>query len=153
MLDLARLTLLGLPLISDLDSLSRLTHLSKGLLYRLVRFPNKQYLTYKLPKKSGGFRLIAQPSREMKALQAWVLRSILDKLVSSSACKGFERGSSTADNARAHIGANAILTFDIEDFYPSVSAGRVFSVFRTLGYDKRVSATLTSVCVFRDQLP
>jgi hypothetical protein len=42
-------------------------------------------------KKSGGIRHIESPLKELKAIQRWVLRYILDKLSPSSYAKGFVR--------------------------------------------------------------
>lgn len=148
-----RLSLLGLPQIVSLADLSKRTHLSKGLLYRCAKYPENQYRTYKMPKKSGGTRLISQPSTELKAVQGWILRAILDKLSVSPACKGFVAGTSTRDNAIPHIGATALASIDIEDFFPNVKASHVFSVFRTVGYSARVASLFTSLCTYRGGLP
>lgn len=105
-----RLTMLRLPVIESLDDLASLTHLSKKLLYRLSAYSEYYYKTYPIPKKCGGVRTIAQPSRTLKAVQAWILRNILDHLQVSDVCKGFERGANILWNAHPHRHANAILT-------------------------------------------
>ena len=64
--DRFRLHMLGLPRIESLDDLSALTHLSKGLIFRLCQYADHFYRAYEIPKKSGGRRTIAQPSRETK---------------------------------------------------------------------------------------
>ncbi len=143
----------GLPIIRSLDEFSAESRLSKGFIYRCSKFADHQYFTYPLPKKSGGTRLIAQPSRDLKALQAWILRNILDCLVVSPACKGFEIGSSISQNALPHIGSNAVLSIDLEDFFPSIHASRVWFVFHTIGYSPRIAAILTSICTYKGALP
>jgi len=148
-----QLRIIGLPPIGSLADLSSVIHISKGLLFRCAKYPEKQYRTYTIPKKSGGNRLISQPSKELKAVQGWILRRILDKLSASPACKGFVLGTSTRDNAVPHIGANAIASIDIEDFFPSVKASHVFSVFRTIGYSPRVASLFTSLCTHDGGLP
>jgi RNA-directed DNA polymerase len=151
--DRLRLALLGLPPIDSLEDFSTLTHLSKGLLYRLSRFPDLNYFTYAIPKKKGGQRTIAQPSAEMKAVQVWILRNILHRLTVSSACKGFERLTNIGDNARPHIGAQAVMCLDLEDFFPTIRVNQVWSVFRTLGYSPRMSAVIASLCTYKGVLP
>ena len=148
-----RLSLIGLPPIDTLEEFSSVTHLSKGLIYRLSRFADKNYLTYKLAKKSGGYRMIAQPSAELKALQGWILKNILDRLTVSPACKGFELKSSIIDNANPHIGALAVLCLDLEDFFPSIKVNQIWSVFHTLGYNLRIAGVLASLCTFQGALP
>ncbi|MFH1901829.1 MAG: reverse transcriptase domain-containing protein [Candidatus Omnitrophota bacterium] len=71
----------------------------------------------------------------------------------SSSCKGFEKGSSTADNAAPHKGANTILTLDLKDFFPTVKRNQVYSIFKTVGYNKTISTILTNICTFQGALP
>jgi RNA-directed DNA polymerase len=151
--DHIRLALLGLPSINSIDDFSSISHLSKGLIYRLSKYTDKYYFEYDIPKKSGGVRKISQPSTELKALQAWINRFILQRLSVSIACKGFEKNTCIADNASPHIGANAILTLDIEEFFPSIKVNQVWSVFRTVGYSPRISAILASICTCNGFLP
>lgn len=151
--DRHRLVLHGLPVVRSLEDLSDLTHLSVGLLYRLSRFPVEQYKTWKIKKRSGGERRIHQPSEEMKALQAWILRAVLDKLETSPACKGFEPNSSTSDNARPHVRCRALLCLDIEDFYPSVKASWVYKIFEATGYSRKACALFTDICTLHGGLP
>jgi len=151
--DKIRLSLLGLPAIDTLEDLSSLTHLSKGLLYRLSKYSDYFYYVYEIPKKSNGKRTIAQPSKELKAIQAWILRNILDRLSVSLACKGFEKSATTADNAKPHIGATAFLHLDIENFFPSIKINRVWSVFHKVGYNQIISSVLAEMCTFQGSLP
>ena len=147
------LELLGLPSIETLSDLAQATHLSKVLLYRLIKHTDKQYNVYSIPKSKGGRREICQPSKKLKAVQAWVLRNIADKLCVHTACKGFEKGSSVKDNVLPHIGALVFLCVDIENFFPSVSASRVWTLFRSLGYPTDIAGFLTCICTFKNGLP
>ena len=147
------LRLLGLPRIETLDDFSALTHLSAGFLFRLSHFADKYYRTYEIPKRTGGRRVIAQPSREMKALQSWILRNILEGLRVSPAAKGFEKGSSIVDNAIPHRGSTAVLCLDLEDFFPSIKVNQVWSVFHAVGYSPAIAAILASICCFKGGLP
>ena len=148
-----QLKLLGVPPINTLEDFSSHTHLSKGLIYRLSKFSDKNYLTYTLPKKTGGVRIIAQPSAELKALQSWILKHILDRLTVSPACRGFERDTSILDNAKPHVGTSALMCLDLEDFFPSIKINQVWGVFRVLGYSKRIAGVLASLCTYNGFLP
>ena len=81
------------------------------------------------------------------------MRNILDKLSSSDASKGFERHTSIYDNAFPHIGSNVLLSLDIDNFFPSIPASKVYGVFYSLGYSKRISSALTSLCTYKGFLP
>lgn len=148
-----RLSLFGLPSIETIADFSLETHLSKGLIYRLSRFADRHYFTYKIPKKNGGERIISQPNTELKALQVWILRNILNKLIVSASCKGFEKNTNIYDNAEPHIGALAVMCLDIDDFFPSIKVNQVWSVFRAAGYNPRVASILASICTFNGGLP
>jgi RNA-directed DNA polymerase len=151
--DLMRLKMMGLPLIETLDDFSQLTRFSKKLIYNFSKNSQYYYRTYSIKKKNGKNRTIAQPSRKMKAMQAWILRNILDKLKTSSSCKGFEKGTSILDNASPHVGSNAIMTLDIENFFPSIKSGWIYTIFKSLGYNKFISSVMTSICSYKGYLP
>ncbi|MFL9592034.1 retron St85 family RNA-directed DNA polymerase [Aeromonas schubertii] len=148
-----RLKNIGLPAIRVLDDLSIITRLSPQTITRLYKNSKYYYKVYSVPKKIGGERTISQPSRELKAIQGWILRNILDKLKSSPYSKGFERGESIYDNASPHIGASYLLSLDLENFFPNIKASHVFNVFRSVGYNKEISYILTRLCVYDNGLP
>lgn len=148
-----RLKNLGLPALKDIDDLALATRLSPGKVGYLTYQTNFLYKTYEISKKSGGKRIIAQPNRDLKAVQSWILRKILDKLSSSSYSKGFDLGTSILENALPHQSANYVLTLDLENFFPSISANKVFEIFSSVGYNKKISSILTNLCVFQGGLP
>lgn len=148
-----KLNMLGLPVIQSVDDFSELTRISKYTIYQLSTHSDKYYKTYTIPKKSGKPRLICQPCKKLKGLQAWILYNILDRLKVSPFCKGFEKGSSTAHNAQPHIGANTILTLDLKDFFPSVKRKYVYNIFHSVGYNRTVSTIFTNICIYNDGLP
>jgi RNA-directed DNA polymerase len=148
-----QLEFLGLPVINDLDDFSATTHFSKRLIWQCYRYSHAHYRQVSIPKKSGGSRLLFQPSKSMKALQSWILRNILDNLCSSPSSKGFEIGTSILSNALPHCGCNIVAIFDIADFFPSIQAGRVYRVFNSIGYSPKISGILTAICTHKGVLP
>lgn len=139
--------------MASLDDLANETRLSSKKIRYLSTTAKFHYKTYEIPKTSGKFRTITQPSRELKAVQSWILRHILDKLSSSTCSKGFEIGSSILDNAQPHIGSNYVLTVDLENFFPNVVPSKVFGVFSSLGYNREMCILFTNLCVFHQGLP
>lgn len=148
-----QLNLLGLPVIESIDDLSVYTHISKYTIYQLSNYSEKHYNCFEIPKKSGKKRLICQPSRSLKGMQAWLLVNILNKLNVSESCKGFEKKTSIADNVRPHIEANTILNMDLKDFFPSINRFKVFNIFRAIGYNDLVCTLFTNLTVYKDSLP
>lgn len=148
-----KLNMLGLPSIQTIDDFSQITHISKYTIYQLSKHSDKYYKTYTIPKKSGKFRTICQPCKNLKGLQSWLLVNILNRLKVSNSCKGFEKGSSTADNAAPHKGANILLTIDLQDFFPTVKREQVYNIFKAIGYNNTIATILTNICTFDGVLP
>ncbi len=130
-LDLGQLTWLA-----DVKSLERLVRDEKLRNYRYAA----------VPRRSGVPRLIEAPKARLKEVQRWVLREILGHVPVHDAAHGFTAGRSVATNAAPHLGQRAVLRLDLKDFFASVSAGRVFGVFATIGYAPPVAHILTGLC-------
>jgi len=94
-------------------------------------------------KKSGGVRLIEMPKGLLKHAQRRVLRQILDAVPPHEAARGFRRGSSVRDFVEPHTGKHIVVRFDLEDFFPSITATRMLRVFLTAGYPEPVARALT----------
>lgn len=151
--DNIRLRYFGLPNIQSISDFSEQTHISKYTIYQLSKHSEKHYKTYQIPKKNGKLRTINQPSRKLKALQAWVLHYILSNIQVSSSCKGFRKKTSIVDNVEPHKFSNAVLNMDIKDFFPTVKKTQVFSVFKSIGYNSCISTILTNICIHENCLP
>jgi RNA-directed DNA polymerase len=102
-----------------------------------------------LPKRRGGYRLVEAPKSRLKALQRRVLHEILDQVPAHAAAHGFIRGRSTLTCARAHAGRSVVLRMDLEEFFPSIGAARVYRIFRGFGYPETVARVLTGLCTLR----
>jgi hypothetical protein len=90
-------------------------------------------------------RLLEQPKARLKAAQRRVLHEILDWIPAHPAAHGFVAGRSVHSHAATHVGAPVVLRFDMEDFFASLVAGRVFGVLRTAGYPEAVAHALTGL--------
>lgn len=102
-----------------------------------------------VPKRTGGVRLLESPKARLKALQRQVLHAILDAIPPHESAHAFQQGRSVLTFAAPHVGQHVLLRMDLEDFFTSISAGRVFGVFRAAGYPEAVSSTLASLCTHR----
>lgn len=97
-------------------------------------------------KKSGRLRIIEAPKRNLKAAQRQILHEILDNVPVHLNAFGFVKGRNCRDAATRHVGEQVVICFDVKDFFPSISAGRVFGLFRCLGYPYEVARTLSGLC-------
>lgn len=100
--------------------LSHATGLSILDVSKIVQTAPRRYKCYLIPKRSGGMREIAQPARELKALQYALIDLILKDLPVHASATAYRTGKSILDNARVHQGNSAILKLDFKDFFPSI---------------------------------
>jgi hypothetical protein len=148
--DLERLQQQGLPLCNTADQIAALMGISIGQL-RFLAFcrrttPISHYIRFRIPKKTGGDRLISAPMPRLKRAQYWILDHILDRLPLHGAAHGFRRGCSIVSNAQPHVGADVVVNRDLKDFFPSIAYRRVKGFFRSLGYSEAAATLLGLIC-------
>lgn len=105
----------------------------------------RNYLYSAVPRRGGPPRLIERPKFRLKSLQRRILHEILDWIPAHDAAHGFTRGRSAVTNASEHTRRLVVLRLDLEDFFASIAARRVFGIFRTAGYPESVAYTLTGL--------
>lgn len=110
------------------------------------------YRERKEPKKSGGFRLIEAPHANLKSAQRNLLHGILEHLPVNNRFFG-RAGSSAIQAAQLHINKPMVVTMDIKDFFPSVSSGMVYGMFRRRGTSQIVARFLTRMVTRQGHLP
>jgi retron-type reverse transcriptase len=108
--------------------------------------PLRAYRYCWVAKANGLQRLLEIPKSPLKQIQRKILAEILNKVPVHPAAHGFCPGRSIVTNAGVHCGKHIVVRYDLADFFPSVSATRVFRIFRTLGYPERVARLLTGFC-------
>jgi RNA-directed DNA polymerase len=94
--------------------------LSEIDIVRVIRTAPVRYKVYSIPKRTGGVRIIAQPAREVKLLQRWAIKNILEALPVHDCATAYRKGKSIRDNARAHAEQSYILKVDFKNFFPSI---------------------------------
>ena len=103
----------------------------------------------RLQKRRGGHRLLEAPKTRLKALQRRILQDILRQVPTHNAAHGFVSGRSALTCARVHADRSVVLRIDLEDYFPSIGAARVYRLFRTVGYPEAVAQVLTAAKVAR----
>jgi RNA-directed DNA polymerase len=111
------------------EAISIDTGISVSDIERIIRTAPARYKHYQIPKKSGGTRVIAQPSRELKVLQRYLMENWLATLPVHPSAMAYVKRKNIHDNAHAHRLNPVILKLDFESFFPSirVSDWRKFS--------------------------
>lgn len=144
----------NLPVIFDFRHLSLLLGLdSAEVAFYLFVEEELYYNEIKIPKKSGGFRIIDIPSDRLKGIQRWILRNVLDKIAVQECCYGFRKEKSIYDNAKLHVGKECVLNMDLKDFFPSIKQDDVFKIFYMKGYTKQVSYYFAKLLTRNGELP
>jgi len=148
-----RLRLLNLPVFTNVEELASLIHVDPKRLGVLSKSSKRFYKKYTIPKRSGGTREIRQPSKEIKAIQAWILRNILDKLSPSEHATAFIHGKGLLQNVAPHSNNRYFVCLDIKDFYPSIGFHRVKNLFKVIGYFSYAPIILADLCTCDIGLP
>ena len=104
------------------------------------------YRKFKLPKKSGGTRMISAPMPRLKKAQYWIVENILNKVPLHKAVHGFAADRSIVTNAQPHTGKDLVLNIDVKDFFPSIHYKRVKGLLHRLGYAEKISTILALIC-------
>jgi RNA-directed DNA polymerase len=105
---------------------------------------SSNYEFWTIAKRDGTRRTISAPKPELKRIQRWLLKNLVDKLPVHGAAHGFLRARSIASNAKAHAGAELVVKIDVKDFFPTVTFRRVKGLFRSGGLPESV-ATLCAL--------
>ncbi len=136
----------GLPLWRTEEELAAALELSPGQLRSFAAHRQRErrpdYVTFALPKRSGGERLIMAPKRRLKAAQRRLNRLLVDLLPVSEHAHGFRRGRSVRSGAEPHVGRAVVLHMDLADFFGTVHVGRVRGLMLALGYGYPVAASI-----------
>jgi RNA-directed DNA polymerase len=153
--DDARLAQFGLPRFRTPAELAAWAGIPLGRLAWLVhRFTDDSrpkteaeahYHYHWLAKRGGGRRLIESPKRKLKDVQRKILAEIVGKVPPHSSAHGFTPRRSILTNAKPHVGQAILVTFDLANFYPSVSFARVTAIFRGLGYSREAAIWLARI--------
>jgi retron-type reverse transcriptase len=148
--DRAKLQALGLPVLSTPADLVEALGLSmpklRWLTYHTEAATRVHYVSFTVPKKSGGTRTLSAPHRTLAAAQQWVLANVVSRLPAESPAHGFLPGRSVVTNARPHAGRAVVVNLDLENFFPTITFPRVRSVFHRAGYSPAVATILALLC-------
>jgi RNA-directed DNA polymerase len=148
-----KLLLNNTVIILDFNHLSQLLGIHTGTLTNIVIKSKSFYYDFEIPKRTGGSRLISAPYPVLLNAQKWIYENLLIKQPLHKNAKGFIKRTSIVDNAKEHLNQKFLLKMDIKDFFPSVKINRIISIFRNLGYTKKISYYLASICCLDGVLP
>lgn len=140
------------PRITPVLTLRHLSHLTdtpflhlRDIVGRRVHKPYKFfYLKKRIPGRSR-VRMISVPDHTLKELQRWIVDNVLRYTRAHSASYAFHPNSRPLEAAEEHCGCAWLLKIDLEDFFHSISEGRVAEVFSQLGFSRLLSFELARI--------
>lgn len=139
--------------LADLGALAALLNVDQGELAwfadlhnleRHVGEPLRHYRWRVLPRRDG-YRLVAAPKPRLKEIQRRLLRHVLAPIPLHDAAHGCVRGRSVVTALRPHAGADAVIRVDLESFFTSIPAGRIWALVREAGLPEAVAHTVTGL--------
>ena len=111
--------------VADLLDIER-NHLN----YHLYIFPpNRKYIKFYIPKRSGGQREINAPATALRIIQAKLNQVLQSVYRPRSSVYSFVKARNIAKNAKVHSERNYVLNVDLADFFPSITFPRVRGMF------------------------
>ncbi len=95
--------------------------LSKHETMNIIRSAPHRYKSFKIRKRSSKkTRTVAQPAREVKKLQRWLVTGILQSLPVHDAATAYVSGRGIRLNAQRHVNSRYLLKMDFEEYFPSI---------------------------------
>lgn len=122
-----------------------------GHLQSIVRTAPIRYKVFYIPKRSGGMREVAQPAREVKAIQRWLMARLEPLLPLHEAATAYRSGASIKKNALRHVGSDYILKMDFRNFFPSILIADIIRHLETCcgeHYDPSAIKLIAYVCTW-----
>jgi len=118
-------------------------------------YKKQNYKKFEIMRASGKPRIISAPETPLKIIQRKLAQILNAVYGSRSVVHGFARGRSIRSNAGRHLGAEWVLNFDLQDFFPTIHFGRVAGLFAGKPYNlpDEVAKTLARICCFEGSLP
>ncbi|MBS1646734.1 MAG: RNA-directed DNA polymerase [Bacteroidetes bacterium] len=125
---------------------------------------NPIYKQYEIKKKRGGNRQIYSPEKKLKAIQRrlnyflqayylWIRPNEVFGFVVNPHYQG--TFCNIVENAKPHTGKKHILNMDLKDFFPSISASRIKSVFASsyFNFSEQIATALALLTTYEGKLP
>ena len=104
----------------------------------------RHYTVVARPKPSG-VRVLEVPKPRLREIQRRLLRHVLAPIPLHTSAHGSVAHRSVATAVAPHAGNGVVLRADIESFFASINAGRVYGVLRSAGYPEPVAHLLTGL--------
>ncbi|MCW5684170.1 MAG: retron St85 family RNA-directed DNA polymerase [Pseudolabrys sp.] len=108
--------------------------MSEDDICRIISTAPRRYKIYTIPKRSGSeHRIIAQPARELKAIQRFLISEKLSSLPVHPIATAYKPKINILNNAMPHARKRVLLKLDFESFFHSIEPRDLQSLLRNSG--------------------
>jgi RNA-directed DNA polymerase len=139
----------GLPAILTLRHLAARTDTPHEQLRAYVTTTVDAYRTFRVRKRSGGFRRICVPEPSLMRVQRWLAKHLLNRIPPHPASAAYAPGASVIQCAQLHCGCRWMLKVDVRAFFESISEIQAYRVFQGLGYNELIAFEMARLCARR----
>ena len=129
--------------MKDEQTLSKELDIPLDLLRRVASNSVAFYL-YQRRQVGKKKRLLRIPIGPLSAIAKAVKKRLLDPMPLPSTVHGWRRKRSPKTYVKDHVRQAVVVNADIQDFFPSVGAGRVYGFWSEAGYSHEAANLLTS---------
>ncbi len=123
-------------------------HVLRGV----ARHPKVLYL-YQRRQLGKKKRLLRIPRDPLREIQKTIKGKLLDPMPLPPTMHGWRKRRSPKTYSKEHAVQGVVVNADIQDFFPSVTAGRVYGFWIDAGYSREAAKLLTSLTTLDNQLP
>lgn len=108
-----------------IELLAKTSKIEEAKLLSLASTASDRYKVYRIPKRTGGFRKIEHPSRQLKSIQRWLVKAVFARFPVHEMATAYRKGSGIKANAEVHRLTKFTNRYDFKDFFPSFSKEQV----------------------------
>lgn len=132
-------------------SLTDIFNMREKEIYYVSNHISKHYKKVEIPKKTKGVRILYIPSKKLMYMQRIILNAFLSEYRISECATAYHKGSTLVSNAQPHRNKKYVLKLDIEDFFGSITYGRVYKMFFK-HFPVKYAKLFTEICCYNDKL-
>lgn len=134
------------PYVFDTMSLAHTLGIRNRTLTYMMVAREKMYDIHRIPKKSGGVRMIHAPQRKLKFVQKRILDRVLNNVHYPDHITAYVKDRSTRHAAEQHAGSPLLVIIDIKEFFTSTRRSWVRKALQQeFGYNHAVASVLSDV--------
>ena len=114
---------------------------------------SRHYTLQKIRKRSGGFRTLHIPDKQLREAQFLLLTKVLDRIPVREYLWAFEKGKSVAGMANMHTNKDVVLSIDLEDYFGKVHVKHILPILEAHGIGSSAARVVAELCCYKYFLP